>query len=127
MEIVVDFSEWMWYSGTMDRLTCQGRTQHAMPRKPQPPMDLVIEGLSSGRRQRNVDAVDDFTGQPIERYIAQPNKHRRLPTANELALRAAQIKHKRDHERMQRTAKALTKVITDMIDPPKHKPFKRRV
>lgn len=39
-----------------------------MPRKPKPGMQLIIEGLSDGKR----GLVDDFTGQPIPEPNAKP-------------------------------------------------------
>jgi len=55
-----------------------------MPRKPKPPMPMIIEGLSD-RRQR---AVDDFTGEAIDLPNLPP-----IPTANELyAMRKRQAR-----------------------------------
>lgn len=97
-----------------------------MPRKPKPPEYFVIEGLSTGIVRASVVAVDDFTGEPIEPKLPQAHKGRALPPVqgmiNAQQRKAAQVQA----AKTQRLAQALTKVITRMIDPPEHKPFKRR-
>lgn len=99
-----------------------------MPRKPQPPMDFIIESISTGERVYSVDKSDDFSGQPIERKLAP--RAGAIPTAEEIKLKRKQreaVHVQRRQLQAQQSAKALVKVITDMIDPPKHRPFRRRL
>ncbi len=98
-----------------------------MPRKPGLPLiaNMVIEGLSDGREVRAVSFVDDFTGQVMP-VVQDTRPVRRLPTPNEMALRRKQIAQAKADLQAQRSAKALKQVLVNMIDPPEHKPFKRR-
>ncbi len=79
----------------------------SMPRKPQPPMDLVVEGLSTGMVTRTVDKFDDITGEiilikgvPKARDLSQVSKAKR-----ERMLKAAA-------DRVQRTTVALNKALS---------------
>jgi hypothetical protein len=102
-----------------------------MPRKPKPPPigHLVIEGLSDGREVREKSYVDDFDGQ-VRPIVQDVKPVRNLPTGAELRAglqRAKREKAERERKQAQRMADSLVKTMRDMIDPPPHKPFKRRI
>ena len=98
-----------------------------MPRKSKPPMDFIIEGLSTLERTHSIGAgLSDFDGQPIARPALAPRTARPLPTADEIKLRRKEIAQAKADLQAQRNAKALKQVLVNMIDPPPFKPFKRR-
>jgi hypothetical protein len=98
-----------------------------MPRKPKPPMDFIIEGIASGEREYSTQPISDFDdGKVIERpRIAPRAKGVRVHT-HEQRTQQRMADAQREQARGQRMANDLMKAMRDMIDPPKHKPFRRR-
>lgn len=102
-----------------------------MPRYPKPPMEFVIEGLSTGEREHSTPAgVDDFTGRPIARPAIPPRMGSApLLTPSEIIALDRQRhadKLMKAHKQRQALARAVQSVVQRMIDPPKHRPFRRR-
>ena len=129
LKIMLDYSGWVWYSGMISRLTCT-EIEH-MGRKPKPPPigNMVIQSLSTGREIREQTYVDDFDGQ-VKPMVQDMQPVRELPSGWELQAKhkqAQRVKAQRKQLQAQRLADGLTKAVRDMIDPPKHGPFKRRV
>ena len=102
-----------------------------MPRLPKPPMDFIIEGLSTGEREHSLQAPDsDWDGMLIERApLAARKGNAPMLTPNDIMALNQQRKqavYDKALLKAQREANALKRVLVNMIDPPKHKPFKRR-
>ena len=101
-----------------------------MPRTPKPPTDFIIESISTGEREHSIGAgLSDFNGQPITRPALASVKPKPTLTPLEIHMLHRQ-KHDaelmKEHLKRVRLAKSVQKIMRDMIDPPKHKPFKRR-
>ena len=102
-----------------------------MPRLPKPPVDFIIEGLSTGEREHSLRTPNsDWDGMAIERAPLAPRRGNApmLTPHDIMALnqQRKQAEYDKALKRAQRTADAVAKAITDMIDPPPFKPFKRR-
>jgi len=101
-----------------------------MPRKPRlPTIDPVIEGLSTGivSVQPTKPFPDDFTGEMVQPKARPKINPRLLLGAEELRGYQRQRAADRYAREQISMAKALTKVITDMLDPPPPSgPLKRR-
>jgi hypothetical protein len=98
-----------------------------MPRKPRPPEYFTIEALSTGQRSLSLQLDDDFAdGVVIEPKLLQPLVNRPLLGAEEIIRRRRLSEAKTRQAQLLHSAKSLRKVLTNMLNPPEHKPFKRR-